>query len=148
MSKYGRLDVVLLLGVLIVTGCATTPEITPDSRSTWVTEHPETPSTFVPAILDGQIMVGMSSEMVSAAWGAPTRVDVVRGDVRYDTKWVYGNYLASSAVSHLYFKDGRMEMFEFIDTKNQQSFQVTNPGDRLSLQSRPPETKTGGGGSH
>ncbi|HEX7878208.1 MAG TPA: hypothetical protein VF720_02295, partial [Candidatus Eisenbacteria bacterium] len=60
----------------------------------------------------------------------------------------YGNYLANSAVSHLYFKDGRMEMFEFIDTKTQESFQVTNPSDRLALQSRPPETKTGGGGSH
>jgi hypothetical protein len=136
-----------MVAVLGLTGCTTTPQVTADSRSTWVTEHPETPSTFVPAILDGQIMVGMSTEMVTAAWGAPTRVDVVRHDVRYDTKWVYGNYLANSAVSHLYFKDGRMEMFEFVDTKTQQSFQVTNPGDRLALQSRPPETKAGGRGS-
>jgi hypothetical protein len=147
MTWYGRPDVVLLIGLLSLTGCTASPKISSDSRSTWVTEHPETPSTFVPAILNGQIMVGMSPEMVTAAWGEPTRVDPVRGDVRYDTKWVYGNYLASSAVSHLYFKDGRMEMFEFVDTKTQQAFQVTNPGDRLSLQSRPPETKTGGGGS-
>src|SRR5690349_14904582 len=103
MIRYGRPDVVLLLGLLTLTGCAASPEITPDSRSTWVTEHPETPSTFVPAILEGQIMVGMSPEMVTAAWGVPTRVDPIRGDLLYDTKWVYGNYLASSAVSHLYF---------------------------------------------
>ena len=147
MPVVQRFRVVPLLSVLVLGGCAATNAVNSDTRSAWVTEHPETPAPYVPAIMNGQIMVGMTTEMVNASWGEPTRVDPVRSDVRYDEKWVYGNYLANSAVSHLFFKDGRMEMFEFVDTKTQQSFQVTNPSERLALQSRPPETVGGGRGS-
>ena len=141
------LSVASLSLALVSLGCGAGSGVTTETRSTYVTEHPDTPAEFVPSIMDGKIMVGMSQAMVIAAWGPATRDEIVHNDARYDRKWVYGNYLASSAVSHLYFKDGRVEMFEFIDTKTQQSFQVTNPGERLALQSRPPETKSPGLGS-
>ncbi|MDZ4805221.1 MAG: hypothetical protein SGI90_10200 [Candidatus Eisenbacteria bacterium] len=139
--------VVSMIVLLTVGGCAGGPGVNIDTRSTYVTEHPETPATFVPAILGGQIMIGMAESMVLASWGPPTRAERLQNDVRHDLKWVYGNYLASSAVSHLFFKNGRLELFEFIDTKTQQSFQVTSPSERLALQSRPPETKGGSRGS-
>ena len=147
MRSCDRNLVVSLLVLATLNGCAGGPGVTADTRATYVTEHPETPAAFVPAILNGQIMVGMSESMVTASWGQPTRVEVLQNNVQHDRKWVYGNYLASSAVSHLFFKNGRMELFEFIDTKTQQSFQVTNPGERLALQSSPPETQGGGKGS-
>lgn len=148
MRLCDRYHVVLLLVLVTMGGCAAGAGVTLDTRSTYVTEHPETPADFVPAILNGQIMLGMSESMVMASWGAPTRVEVLQNDGLHDHKWVYGNYLASSAVSHLFFKDGRVELFEFVDTKTQQSFQVTNLGERLALQSSPPETQGGGKGSH
>ncbi|TPW18064.1 MAG: hypothetical protein FD129_129 [bacterium] len=137
--------VVCLMALLVLSGCAGGPGVNADTRSTYVVEHPETPANFVPAILSGQVMVGMTESMVLASWGPPSRVETMQGDLQHDSKWVYGNYLASSAVSHLYFKNGRMELFEFLDIVNQQSFQVKDETERLALQSHPPTAKGGSG---
>lgn len=130
---------------LSLAGCAGPASINDESRTLYVTQHPETPPEFARSILAGNIMVGMDQTMVTAAWGQPTRVDRLTGDVRGDEKWTYGNYLASPEVTKLYFQKGLLVLYEFTDTQTQSTMTVTDPKERLTLRSRPGGAKPGSG---
>lgn len=140
VSRYVR--PVLLLAVL---GCAGGGQVSDETRSLYVTQHPDMPPNFANAVLTGEIMIGMNADMVTASWGEPTRREPVQHDARFDERWVYGNYLANKAVTHLYFKGGTLELYEFVDTGTQQKLQVSDRGEKLGLRSRPPDESKGGG---
>jgi hypothetical protein len=58
-------------------------------RQDIVVAHPEWPSEILGAVASGVITAGMSSAMVRAAWGPPTRVSSIgSGLSQYDT-WHY-----------------------------------------------------------
>jgi hypothetical protein len=93
--------VVLMAGVLVLSGCATTNQAAMN-RALFVDAHPELSELMADAILNGQIMVGMNQEMVSAAWGKPSRVEAIEED-DVVTRWIYGNYFVGGNITHLYF---------------------------------------------
>lgn len=126
---------------ITLAGCATTGG-TGDTRALYVTQHPEVSREFANAILAGNVLMGMSPDMVHAAWGSPTRIEKTSG--KSDEKWIYGNYLVNSAVTHLYFKTGELVLYEFVDTQSQMTQTITDPNQKLPLLSRPQDEAVGG----
>jgi hypothetical protein len=101
MRQYLNIFLVVLVAGVLVSGCATTNQAAVN-RALFVDAHPELSELMADAILNGQIMVGMTGEMVSAAWGKPTRIEAVEeNDVA--TRWIYGNYFVGGNITHLYF---------------------------------------------
>jgi hypothetical protein len=104
MRPIVTLALLITAGVLVLTGCAA--DQAASRRSTFVDEHPSLSETMAEAILNGQIMVGMSEEMVKVSWGSPARVASVTDDEE-DAKvqWIYGNYFVGGNITNLYFSD-------------------------------------------
>jgi hypothetical protein len=129
---------------VLVCGCASQGGVSKDTRATlYVTQHPEVSSRFASAILAGSVLIGMSPDMVQAAWGAPTRVEKNAG-TKADEKWIYGNYLVNSAVTHLYFKKGELVLYELKDTQSTMTQSISDPNKKLPLLSRPPSENEAG----
>jgi hypothetical protein len=115
--------VVLLAGVLLVAGC-TTADQAAMKRSLYVDEHPELPELMAEAILNGQIMVGMTEKMVETAWGKPARIEAVTEQEPVTSRWIYGNYFVGGNITSLYFsEEGLLARYE---VDNQQTH--TNNG--------------------
>lgn len=129
---------------LLAAGCSGQGGVGKDTRSLYVTEHPEMPRKYADAILAGQVVVGMSRDMVRAAWGEPTRLEKLNDHPKGDEKWIYGNYLASPTVTHLYFKAGQLAVYELVDQQMRELESVTDPEKRLLLTSPTPGEETGG----
>jgi len=111
----------------------------------FVTQHPEIEPRFAKAVLDGNVLVGMTGDMVKAAWGQPTRVEKLgAGNDRGDERWTFGNYLVNNAVTHLYFRDNEVILYEFVDTRTNATQSVSDPNEKLSLISRAPSDAGGG----
>jgi hypothetical protein len=115
MRQYLNLALVLLAGVFLIAGCTTSDQAA-IKRSLYVDEHPELPEMTAEAILNGQVMVGMTEEMVETAWGKPVRIEPVDkddgpGDVAM--RWIYGNYFVGGNITSLYFtEDGLLARYE------------------------------------
>jgi len=60
-------NVILLLSIMLLTGCATTQT----RRTEFVKIHTELAPQYRDAIMKGEVIPGMSREMVIAAWGQP-----------------------------------------------------------------------------
>jgi hypothetical protein len=101
MRQYLITFLVVLIAGVLVSGCATTNQAALN-RTLFVDAHPELSELMADAILNGQIMVGMTEEMVSAAWGRPSRVEAVEEDDAV-SRWIYGNYFVGGNITHLYF---------------------------------------------
>ena len=129
---------------ITLAGCATTGG-TGDPRALYVTQHPEVSREFANAILAGNVLIGMSPDMVQAAWGTPTRIEKPSSK-KTDEKWIYGNYLVNSAVTHLYFKTGSLVLYEFVDTQSQMTQTITDPNKKLPLASRSQDEGVGSKG--
>jgi hypothetical protein len=121
----------------VAAGCAGQAGVGTTSRSLYVTENPETPTPFANAIMSGNVVVGMTPSMVIAAWGKPTRIEKTAANPKGDEKWIYGNYLVNNAVTHLYFRTGALVLYEFVDTQSQMTQSISDPNQKLILQSQP-----------
>lgn len=155
----GRVVPVLLVflglgGWLGGTGCAARGGAAPERRALYLTEHPEVDGGYAEAIMAGQVMIGMSPEMVSAAWGKPqraerrtppreataeqsvpnTRVEPEEVNRIWNVRYVYGNYLVNVKVANLFFVADRLKLIEYVDTKGQNSISVSDPGARIPPQ--------------
>jgi len=94
---------VLVAGVLVLSGCASNQAET--RRTTFVDEHPDLSEVMAEAILNGQIMVGMSEEMVKSSWGSPARVGTASDEDDAKVQWIYGNYFVGGNITNLYFDE-------------------------------------------
>ena len=101
MRQYLNIFLVVLVAGVLVSGCATTNQAAVN-RALFVDAHPELSELMADAILNGQIMVGMTQDMVSAAWGKPSRVEAI-DEEDVVTRWIYGNYFVGGNITHLYF---------------------------------------------
>ncbi len=114
--------VVALVGVVLVTGCASSNRAA-QQRSLYVDGHPELTEQEADAILNGRIMVGMTREMVETAWGKPVRcekVDCDKADTEVEElitdRWIYGNYFVGGTITSLFFnEDGQLIRYEVWD---------------------------------
>jgi hypothetical protein len=130
--------------ILVAAGCTSQGGVGKDSRSLYVTEHPEVPQKYATAILTGEVLVGMSRDMVRAAWGDPTRMEKLAGNPKGDERWIYGNYLTSATVTHLYLKGDQLVLYELVDKQMREIQSVSDPEKKLGLTSRNPEDTQGG----
>lgn len=128
--------------VLVAAGCAS-QGVGKDTRALYVTEHPEVAPKYANAILAGEVLVGMSRDMVLAAWGQPTRVEKLRENPKGEQRWVYGNYLTSAAVTHLYFRGDLLVLYELVDKQMREIESVDDPEKRLGHPIRAPEDDKG-----
>lgn len=96
--------VVLVAGVFLISGCTTTSTAV-KNRTFYVDAHPELSEMMAEAILNGQIMVGMSHEMVTASWGNPSRIEAVQEE-GVTAHWIYGNYFVGGNITDLFFDAG------------------------------------------
>jgi len=102
MRQYLILTLVFsLAGALMFIGCATVNQAAMQ-RSAYVDAHPELSELMADPINNGQIMVGMTSEMVQVAWGKPVRMETVEAEDAA-TQWIYGNYFVGGNITSLYF---------------------------------------------
>lgn len=149
--RIGLVAILFGIAALGGTGCATRGAAVTERRSLYLTEHPDVDSGFAEAILAGQIMIGMTPEMVSAAWGQPQRADQRKPPAQatpeqaalnarlepeeaqrlWGVRYVYGNYLVSPRVTNLYFVGDQLKLIEYIDTKGQNSISVSDPSARI-----------------
>ncbi len=63
---------------LMVTGCAANgPLIKPNhnSRQGYINQHPELTQEIMQAILEGEVIAGMTKEQVVVSWGKPSKTD-------------------------------------------------------------------------
>ncbi len=120
-----------------------------DARTMYVTQHPEIEPRFARAVLDGNVLVGMNRDMVKTSWGEPTRIEKLPiGNEKGEERWTFGNYLVNNAVTHLYFRNNEVVLYEFVDTKNNSTQSVNDPNERLRLlPPTPSDTGTGAKGS-
>jgi hypothetical protein len=58
-------------------------------RQDMVAVHPEWPPEILGAVSSGVISAGMTSDMVRAAWGRPTRVSSSRSELHQRDTWHY-----------------------------------------------------------
>jgi len=106
MRLYVTLALLFAAGVLVLSGCAADQAAT--RRNTYVDEHPDLSEMMAEAILNGQIMVGMTEEMVKVSWGSPARVATVTNAKEGDdakVQWIYGNYFVGGNITNLFFDD-------------------------------------------
>lgn len=103
---------IIALATFVVAGCSSVDQAA-QQRSLYVDSHPELSELMAEAILNGQIMVGMSEEMVHASWGKPARTESVNDDPELTTHWIYGNYFVGGTLTELYFdRQGRLARYE------------------------------------
>jgi hypothetical protein len=79
--------------LLLLLGCGA-PEWWSHSRQArdrqdMVAAHPEWPPEILGAVASGVISAGMTSDMVRAAWGRPTRVSFSRSELHQRDIWHY-----------------------------------------------------------
>jgi len=112
MRQYLILTLVFsLAGAFMVAGCATVNQAALQ-RSAYVDTHPELSELMAEAINNGQIMVGMSCEMVQVAWGKPVRMEAVDAEDAI-VQWIYGNYFVGGNITSLYFDpEGKLVRYE------------------------------------
>ena len=110
--RYLSLSVVVLFaGILVIAGCGSVNR-TLMTRTLFVDDHPELSEMQADAILNGQIMVGMNNEMVTAAWGKPSRIQTVEANDA-SKQWIYGNYFVGGTITNLYFDfEGKLVRYE------------------------------------
>jgi hypothetical protein len=102
MRRYlGFILVAGFAGGILLAGCASTNRAAIE-RSLYVDKHPTLSEQMAEAILNGQIMVGMTEEMVQVAWGKPVRVEDV-SEEEAAKHWIYGNYFVGGTITNLYF---------------------------------------------
>lgn len=112
-SRLIFIGVSILMTAALVSGCATTNRAA-QLREAYVVEHPSLTEMQADAILNGRITIGMTEEMVVAAWGVPTRVQPVKdSEDGAQNQWFYGNYFVGGSITGLYFdKAGMLLRFE------------------------------------
>lgn len=74
-------------------------------RDSFVGSHPSLSLKFKNAILDGQVVLGMTEDMVTASWGAPDDINRTVTTLMVHEQWVYGQV-------YLYFDDGILTAFQ------------------------------------
>ena len=108
---------VVLAGILWISGC-TTAEQGALQRSMYVDDHPEISELTADAILNEQIMIGMTDEQVEMAWGKPVRVES-SPEESVSELWVYGNYFVGGNITSLYFdEEGLLARYEVDNQQN------------------------------
>jgi outer membrane protein assembly factor BamE (lipoprotein component of BamABCDE complex) len=117
MRRYLILTlIVALAGILWISGC-TTAEQGALERSLYVDDHPELSELTADAILNEQIVIGMTEEQVEMAWGKPVRAESTTEEGVAEC-WIYGNYFVGGNITNLYFdEDGRLTKYEVNDQK-------------------------------
>lgn len=110
--RYLNLSLVILfVGVFVITGCSSLNR-TLMARTLFVDDHPELSEMQADAILNGQIMVGMTHEMVTAAWGKPSRIETIEANDA-SKQWIYGNYFVGGTITNLFFGfEGQLIRYE------------------------------------
>lgn len=118
MRRYLILTLtVMLAGILWISGC-TTAEQSAIHRSMYVDDHPELSELTADAILNQQIMIGMTDEQVEMAWGKPGRVESTPEESVAE-RWIYGNYFVGGNITSLYFdEDGLLARYEVDNQQN------------------------------
>lgn len=74
-------------------------------REDYVKARTDLPQQTKDAILQGTIILGMSSEDARASWGQPERVNRTVGSFGVHEQWIYGN-------TYLYFDDGVLRSWQ------------------------------------
>ena len=112
MRQYLSFSLVALMAIAVAAAGCTTVDRSVLNRSLFVDQHPELSVPVADAILNGQIMVGMSEEMVAIAWGKPVRVEAVSKEDAA-TQWIYGNYFVGGNITSLFFDtEGSLVRYE------------------------------------
>jgi hypothetical protein len=84
----------------------------------YVDDHPEISELTADAILNEQIMIGMTDEQVQMAWGKPVRVESTPEE-NVSERWIYGNYFVGGNITSLYFdEDGLLARYEVDNQQN------------------------------
>lgn len=77
-------------------------------RLVYVNEHPDLLPIIKDAILNGEIIIGMSRDMVIASWGNADEVNRSRSAFDIHEEWIYGD-------TYLYFENGILNAWQNFD---------------------------------
>jgi len=77
-------------------------------RSFYINENPDIHQILKDAILNGEIIIGMSMYMVIASWGSPDEIDRSNSVFSPHEEWIYGD-------TYLYFENGILRAWQNFD---------------------------------
>ena len=147
MRQYLRVALVVLVAGVLISGCMTTSSAV-KNRTLYVDAHPELSEMMADAILNGQIMVGMTADMVTASWGNPSRIEDVQEE-GVASHWIYGNYFVGGNITNLFFDAGdKLVRYEVnYEPTHANSGTVSTKGDTPGLLSGSDGSLTKGSGN-
>ena len=79
-------------------------------RIKYVKNHPNISNKFKSAILNGEIILGMTDEIVIASWGYPDDKNRTVGSWGIHEQWIYSNGVKS--ITYLYFENGILKSWQ------------------------------------
>ncbi len=81
-----------------------------DEKRRWifVKENPDMPGIIQQAIMSGEIIIGMSRDMVIASWGTPDEIASSRSTFDDHEQWIYGD-------TYIYFENGILNAWQNFD---------------------------------
>lgn len=95
-----HLTAILATALLLLTGCVPTKE----ARQDYVNAH-DRPHRIEQAVLQGEVVTGMTKRDVRASWGKPDHInESYYQGVGARTQWCYGQYSSQC----LYFESGKL----------------------------------------
>ncbi|MFH1415024.1 MAG: hypothetical protein ABIH89_02925 [Elusimicrobiota bacterium] len=105
----------IILLFFVISGCATLQQ----KRIDYVSSHPELNSEHKRAILNGDVLSGMTMEMVRTPWGSPE--NIIR-EVKNKKNIIHWHYLITSGVNdnryEVTFVKGFVNKVRFLGRKN------------------------------
>lgn len=98
---------IFYLLTLCIIGCGTTQSL----RDRLIAEHPEWTNEEIALIINNKIQVGMTKDMVIAAWGEPNYIN--ENNSMYSGNTVAWSYISifSSNIKAVTFQDDKVTMF-------------------------------------
>lgn len=98
-----------LLAALLLTGCASIDRAIDAPRQnraqSFVASNPDLDENVKRNIVEGRVLVGMTKDQAKAAWGEPTRKNLMGGQHGDFEQWVY-------PYAYLYFRGGKVTSWQ------------------------------------
>lgn len=94
-------SIIFLILFFSLSGCASGVKYT-------IEEIKDFPEPIQTSIKKGEVIMGMTSQQVRYAWGAPDKVSTSYEGGKHRELWIYSSFLGLSKKTYLYFEEGKL----------------------------------------
>lgn len=90
-------------------GASNYSDLSDQSKRRFLRENYFYSERVIDAIINGEVLKGMTTEMALFSWGQPDEIDERSGSWGSVEKWIYGVTTQGEGFKYLHFKDGRLD---------------------------------------